>query len=52
MAKQRIDVHTHVIPPFWAEELKSDLTQMYGPPLIFKCNGWDNRLVYANVFGL
>ena len=23
MAKQRIDVHTHLIPPFWAEELKS-----------------------------
>ncbi len=22
MAKQRIDVHTHLIPPFWAEELK------------------------------
>ena len=23
MEKQRIDVHTHLIPPFWAEELKS-----------------------------
>ena len=23
MTKQRIDVHTHLIPPFWAEELKS-----------------------------
>ena len=23
MAKQRIDVHTHLIPPFWAAELKS-----------------------------
>jgi len=23
MKKQRIDVHTHLIPPFWAEELKS-----------------------------
>ena len=23
MAKQRVDVHTHLIPPFWAEELKS-----------------------------
>jgi 6-methylsalicylate decarboxylase len=23
MAKQRIDVHTPFIPPFWAEELKS-----------------------------
>lgn len=23
MARQRIDVHTHLIPPFWAEELKS-----------------------------
>ncbi len=23
MGKQRIDVHTHLIPPFWAEELKS-----------------------------
>ena len=23
MAKQRIDVHTHLIPPFWAEELKN-----------------------------
>ncbi len=22
MGKQRIDVHTHLIPPFWAEELK------------------------------
>ena len=27
MAKQRIDVHTHLIPPFWAEELKSCLIQ-------------------------
>ncbi len=23
MAKQRVDVHTHLVPPFWAEELKS-----------------------------
>ena len=23
MSKSRVDIHTHLVPPFWAEELKS-----------------------------